>query len=81
MNPHDAPVAAPVTPVDARSKMQVVHKVVACKPDADRRVVDLYKSSGDWNWDNGTSVWIHDGAKSPHRGDRKVGHAKCFTPC
>ena len=80
MNPHDAPVAAPVTPVDARSEMQVVHKVVALRPDADRRVVDLDKRGGDWNWDNGTSVWIH-GAKSPNLGDRKVGHAKWFTPC
>ena len=80
MNAHDAPVAAPVTLVDARSEMQAVHIVVVRRPDADRRVVDLDKSSGDRNWDNGSSVWIH-GAKSPHRGDRKVGHAKCFTPC
>ena len=60
MNAHDAPVAAPLTPVDARGETQLVHIVVALRPDADRRVVDLYKSTGDWNWDNGTtsSVWI-----------------------
>ena len=58
MNAHDAPVAAPVTLVDARGEMQPVHIVVVRRPDADRRVVDLDKSSGDWNWDNGTSVWI-----------------------
>ena len=77
MNPHDAPVAAPVTPVDARREMQPVHIVVSRRPDPDHRVVDLDKSSGGRNCDNGTSVWIH-GAKSPHRGDRKVGLAKCF---
>ena len=58
MNAHDAPVAAPVTLVDARGELQPVHIVVARRPDADRRVVDLDKSTGDWNWDNGTSVWI-----------------------
>ena len=58
MNAHDAPVAAPVTLVDARGELQPVHIVVARRPDADRRVVDLDKRSGDWNWDNGTSVWI-----------------------
>ena len=78
MNAHAAPVAAPLTLVDARGETQPVHIVVARRPDADRRVVDLYKSTGDWNWDNGTSFWIH-GAKSS--GDRKAGHAKCFTPC
>ena len=74
------PLTAPVTQVHARDELQPVHKVVPRRPDPDHRVVDLDKSSGDRNWDNGTSVWIH-GAKSPHRGDRKVGHAKCFTPC
>ena len=58
MNAHDAPVAAPVTLVDARREKEAVHIVVVRSPDADRRVVDLDKSSRDWNCDNGTSVWI-----------------------
>ena len=58
MNPHDAPVAAPVTLVDARREKEAVHIVVVRSPDADRRVVHLDKSSQDWNCDNGTSVWI-----------------------
>ena len=78
-----AEVAIIVTQVHARGEMQPVHIVVPDRPDPDRWVVDLDKSSGDRNWDNGTSISIHCGnsAKSPHRGDRKVGHAKCFTPC
>ena len=74
------PLTALVTQVHARGEMQPVHIVVPRRPDPDRRVVDLDESSGDRNWDNGTSVWIH-GAKSPHRGNRKIGHAKCFRPC
>ena len=58
--------------------MQPVHIAVPRKPDPDHWVEDLDKSSGDRNWDNGTSIWIH-GAKGS--GDRKAGHAKCFTTC